>query len=61
MEGDPVLLTLKDIDLLHDMDLALCEVPLPGDGNLCLVISLGKLLVLSVGEHNKRDPELGEW
>ena len=61
LEGDPVLCSLEDVDLLHDMDRALSEVPLPGDGHLSLVVPLSGLLVLSVGEHNKGNPELGEF
>ena len=58
LEGDPVLRALKDVDLLHDIQSALSEVALPGDRHLRLVIPLGGLLVLCVGKHNKRDPEL---
>ncbi len=58
LEGDPVLRALKDVDLLHDIQSALSEVALPGDRHFRLIISLGGLLVLCVGKHNKRDPEL---
>ena len=34
LESDPVLATLEDVDLLHDLDPALSEVPLPGDRHL---------------------------
>ena len=61
LESDPVLAALEDVDLLHDLDPALSEVPLPGDGHLGLIIPLGRLLVLSVGKHNKGNPELDEF
>ena len=56
MESDPVFATLKYVDLLHDLDAALSEVPLPGNCHLRLIIPLGGLLVFSVGKHNEWDP-----
>ena len=56
MKSDPVLATLKYVDLLHDLDPALSEVPLSGDCHLRLVIPLGGLLVFSVGKNNEGDP-----
>ena len=58
LEGDSVLRSLEDVDLLHDVQPTLGEVALPGDGHLRLVIPLGGLLILCVGKYNKRDPEL---
>ena len=58
LECDSVLCPLEDVDLLHDVQPALCEVALPGDGHLGLVIPLGGLLVLCIGKNNKGDPEL---
>ena len=61
LECDSVLCPLEDVDLLHDVQPALCEVALPGDGHLGLVIPLGGLLVLCIGENNKGDPELEDF
>ena len=58
LEGDSVLRALEDVDLLHDVQPALCKVALPGDCHLRLIIPLGGLLILCVGKYNKRDPEL---
>ena len=58
LECDSVLCPLEDVYLLHDVQPALCEVALPGDGHLGLVIPLGGLLVLCIGENNKGDPKL---
>ena len=61
LEGYPVLCPLEDVDLLHDLDPALSEAPLPGNGHLALIIPLGGLLILSVGKHHEGDPELFEY
>ena len=61
LECDSVLCPLEDVDLLHDVQPALSEVALPGDGHLGLVIPLGGLLVLCIGKNNKGDPQLEEF
>ena len=42
LEGDPVELALEDVDLLHVVILASYEVPLPGQGQLCVFCPLNQ-------------------
>ena len=57
LESYDIVHSFKDVDFLHDMERALLEASLPGDGHLGLVPALGGLLVLRVGEHYKWYPQ----
>ena len=43
LEGDPVELTLEDVDLLHVVILASNEVTLPGQSQLCIFSALMRI------------------
>ena len=58
LEGDLVLPPSEDVDLIHEVILALCEVPFSGDGDLGVVVPLGELAVLRVREHSEGNPEI---
>ena len=57
LESYDIVHSFKDVDFLHDMERALREASLPGDGHLGLVPALGGLLVLRVGEHYEWYPQ----
>ena len=53
-----VIGSLEYVDFLHHIQGALSVITLLGDGDLRVVVALGGLTVLRVGEYNERDPEI---
>ena len=58
LKCDFVIGSLEYVDFLHHIQGALSVVPLLGDGDLRVVVSLGGLAVLRVGKYNEGDPEI---
>ena len=58
LKGDPVELALKDVDLLHVVILTSYEVPLPGQGQLCVFRSLNQSRFETKREIKRKRPNL---
>ena len=58
LECDLVLPTSEDVDFLHKVIRALCEISLSRDRDLRVVVSLGELAVLRVGKYDEGNPEI---
>ena len=58
LECDPVLLPLKYVDLLQNVQGSLSEVSLLGNGDLRVIVAIGELVVLGIRKHNERNPEI---
>ena len=58
LKCDLIIGPLEDVDFFHHLQGALSEVALLGDGHLRVVVPLGGLAVLRVGEYNEGDPKI---
>ena len=58
LKCDLVIGPLEDVDFLHHLQGALSEVALLSDGHLRVVVPLGGLAVLRVGEYNEGNPKI---